>query len=881
MASNVASSSVAYTSSPAASSTPSSSLKASSGSAPSQSERTGTDAASSFPSAELVSPPETNPKLGNEDPSYLAAREVVAADLRDWQERYAKAAKDGAAEISDQVRDISRRMVRRNARIMGKSLLEQLQSTVVAELVSLRRDILQIVGALNKASATPEDAREQVTQVVRRAGLAIKERAKDVRNWRETYESEMQMAVTKSAEAHFAILQEIKDLALQKIGMKWAWTDGITYKDWEKYHQLKHRFDEWNDDLQNLIVSHPSLEAAQLEGAGIEDEAMALAANAAKELARLKQVANWKLIAGDDSQEFDSTLMQQAAEAAEAAVEAAKAAAASATVAIKDAKDAVAAQAEELVESASSAVFFQQSSESPESSPEFVVVESEGGSKPDEPVREASPEASPELVEAPNRPDLASSVILEDTPIIVGNATEPDAENASPAPIELPYEDETLVEPQAGVSLAAEELPISSATPSVKPAFLGAAAQSVPSRQPILDDDEEDEASDALESMRQDLKSVYSVAVSRANEQYSQALSVISVQIRGTPEPAHEKLLASVTAAYSNAMASASSRLDDALKLAGGKLHGTPTKRALIPTPTVPSVDWARIESVAAERLNQGKAWAEEQYESAKIAVGLATPTPSTPSEHINKLLENARHNYFAGLGVAHARYSEFLAAATSALSSMTATPTPTDFAGTMSSLGSVASESAASAASVVGESAASAASAASAGASSVVAAGYENASAAADKVAQNWDVMVSRISIEIYGAPTPTPFYASVYSIAAGGMSSATEAVGGGAAAASEEVVKQYEAVSSIVSELLIGKEPTFSESVVSRLNAAYVTGAAAASSVASAAQATAVSAVKDASQSVKSVGDKIASAASEATEAVKDAAHATKDEL
>ncbi|KAK0639950.1 hypothetical protein B0T16DRAFT_361628 [Cercophora newfieldiana] len=862
------------------------------------------------PTVEPITPPEPNEQLESEDADHLAAREVVAADLRDWQERYDKAAKEGSAEINDQVREISRKMVRRNAKIIGKSVIDQLQTAIVKELVQLRRNIVYIVGSVNKGSATQEEGREQIVKVVRNAGLAIREKAANVRGWREHYEAEMKEAITKAAENHFAILEEIQDLALQKIGMKWAWTEGITYKDWEKYHQLKRRFSQWRDDIQESIVSHPSLEAAQAEGAEIEDEGMKLAANAAKELARLKQVAAWKLISGDDTTEFDSTLMEQAAEAATHA----------ATVAadtLKQAKDAIVEQAEAVVDAVSSAILPKPSkgsessvleeddasvtSESPASDNETPVetpVVETATSEPEEPVEVAAeevaavvePTSEPEAEAEPEHADasgsnLASAIILEEleeTPLIVGNATEPDAGDASPAPVELPVPNEALIAEEAAViAEPLKETLIPSATPSVKSAFLGAAAQSVPSRQPVLDDDEDD--SDTLELMANEIRAAYSKAASRANSQYSQALSIMSAQIHGTPEPAHQKVIASVTDAYSNAMASASSRMDDALKLASEKYYGTPTKKKLpVPVPTIPSIDWAQIESVAAERLNQGLSWAEEQYESAKIAVGLATPTPSTPAEHLNRVLENARHNYYAGVGVAHARYTEFLAAATSALSSLTATPTPTDLAGTASSLGSVASESAASVASAISANAASAASAASASAYSAasaagenaayaasvasekaaaaVSAGYDNASAAADKVAESWDVIVTRISIQVYGAPTPTPFYESVYSAAIGGASSATEAIGDGAssaasiagayaAAATDGVAQQYEAVSSIVSELLVGKEPTFSESVVSRLQAAYTTGLASASSIAS----EATEAVKHATQNIK----------------------------
>ncbi|KAL2264187.1 hypothetical protein VTK26DRAFT_893 [Humicola hyalothermophila] len=907
-----------------------------------ENDRSATDSTRLRSPIEPIPPPEVDEKLENEDPVRRAARETVAADLKDWQERYTKAADEGAAEIDDRVHEIAKRMIRRNARTTGKSLLEQLKTTSESELVALRHSILDIIDTANKGSVTPEEAEEQAIKVVRQAGMAIKEKAQDVRTWRENYEAEMQTSITKAAETHFAILENIRDLALQKIGMKWAWMDGVTYKDWAKYHLLKSRFEEWKGDLENLIVTHPSLEAAQVEGANIEDEAMQVAASAAKELARLKQVAKWKLVAGDDTPEFDSTLMQQAAEAAEAAKTAAASAAEEVMTSVSDTEDAMVegltdgvSRVSEVVEEVTDPALSSHDNNEEEQvsvsaeegeTPESLFPPAEAASAlqgdatspadPSSSAQDAKPSdtesvsASEELSsiveptseptdesgvsDSPAEPGVASSVMFE-TPVMAANATELEQDDSmSPDLAELPVEEgqrvetdeneEHLVEEelhsdrkeaeeppvedeqhpegqetenlpveveQYGEGEDTEDLPISD-TASVKPAMFGAAAQSVPSRVPILDDEEEDAVASAMESIRSDLKSASSAAMARANEQYSQALSIVSAQLHGTPEPAHEKLLASVTSAYSKAMVSASSRLDDALRAASGQLRGTTTKKHTLPTPVpvpqVPEVDWSRVESVAAERLQQGRTWASEQYESAKIAIGLVTPTPSTPAEHVKKFLDNAKHNYYANLGLAQERYSEFLAAASSAFSSMTATPTPTDLAGSASSIASVA-----------GESVASAASAASEGASSVASAVGENASAVGDKVAAGWEVVLTRISIQVYGAPTPTPWYSSVFDAATEYVSSATAAAGAYAAAGSEQVAQQYVVASSIVSELLVGKEPSFSESVVSRLSAAYATGASAASTFVSAAQETAASAAAAVKEAVVDAKDEL----------------------
>lgn len=854
----------------------------------------------------------------NESEVRRTARETVAEDLQAWQEKYAKAADEGAAEIDDRIEEIAKRMIERQAKTMGKSLVGQLKDTVDTELAVLKAEIQGIVSEVKSGSQSPEAGQDKVTAAVRKAGLEIKDRSQDIRNWRTNYETEIEISVTKFAEDHFKILDSIRDLALQKIGMKWAWMDGVTYKDWAKYHQLRERFDEWQTELKNLITSHPHLESAQNEGLAVEGQAMELAQSAAKELASLKQVAGFKIIALDDSDEFDPEVTRSAAEEAEKAaaapeVEGEAESPAEEPVLVGD--ETLAGDEEtptKLQESASTAADKVESVASGVSESATSIVE------------EASASILP--IYESDEPEIAgaSSAVLEETPVFVGNTTEATeaAQPEDPGTAHVPIDE--VAEPVKAEVSAVEEPEAPSATDTVKPAFLGAAAQSVPSRQPILDDDSFEAAGSVISAIQSDIpatissaaSSAYSAALAGAAQRYSEALSLASAQVGATPKPAHEKLLSSVTAAYGSAVAAASSQLDAALGAAQHGLFATTTTSALPSIPTF--VDWAHVESIAASRLNEGRSWAEAQYESAKIAIGAATPTPTDISgtassmasvageslsavtaaagANAEMLLQNAQYNYYAGLGIAQARYSDFLAAASSALSSMTATPTPTDFAGTLSSAASVASESAASvasvaqdhaeaAASVVGENASAAASVISENVSSVAAAGYDNVAAGYESAAsaaeaagafaqENWNAVLDQVSVQIYGAATPTPWYESLYNAAGDYISSATEAVGGSAdtvtsaagsyaTAASEEASKQYVMVSSIVSELLVGKEPTFSESVYSRLAAAYSGAADSASSFASAASET------------------VASIATEATEEVKQATEYVKDEL
>ncbi|KAJ8120512.1 hypothetical protein ONZ43_g2796 [Nemania bipapillata] len=813
--------------------------------------------------SDTQSKPVDTPKT-KEEIRELAAK-TVAEDLELWQGKFVQVAEEGASEIEDRIDEISGRMIEYRANAMGRSLVKQLETTARSELESLRKAIVKIL----ENSKNDSEREERVAAAVRGAGLTIKNKAQNIRDWRHSYEQETEIAVTKAAEEHFGILEQTRDLALQKIGMKWAWMDGITYKDWQKYHQLKDRFDEWIDDLKRLITTHPGLTAAQTAGTEIEDEGMAIAHEAAVELGRLKQVAVWKATAEDFTDDFDSTTMQLAAEAVEKRIaEAAESARLAAEAAINQAMTVDIGEKESSVPLAedNAAVSIAADTEEPE------VLDTSA---------------------LPPMESLATEPIDSATDSVLDSTSATDAHKALPTsdPVDGPEQmEETILE--------ATDLPIHSieegvAPTTVKSALFGAAAESAPTRQPIFDDEDNDGAfrsvssvlsiveSNVPASITSAAQSAYTAAIAKAADQYSRAMSAVSAQISGEPKPVYEEMLSSVSDGYFNAINAANSQLNEAITTASEALYGTTTTKSAAGMPTVPSVDWEQVQSIAHERLQGSVKWASEQYESVKVAVGAAEPTPSTYLEEAEKraekLLDQAKHNYFAGVGIAHARYSEFLSAASTAMSSLTATPTPTNIQGSASSAVSAVSEAAGSIASSVGD----------------------LAQEAKNSIDESWDMVISRVSSQIYGAPTPTPWYEDLYAAAgdyasqaddfvvsatqviANQMSSASSVADEYAASAKSAASAQYVAVSSLVSELIAGKEPSYTESVYSRLAHAYTTGLSSISSIASAASATAASGASKASDAASSGIEAVSESIASATDKVKDTVNHAKDEL
>ncbi|GAB0135523.1 hypothetical protein EsDP_00003858 [Epichloe bromicola] len=796
-------------------------------------EKSTTDVDEKTPGGDYWNPVQAPAAAENESEKRKTAREMVADDLASWQNKFASQAEEGAGAIEDEVDEIARTLMSENAQVTGKELLKALEDTISSEVMNLKHEIKSIV------EIGGSDAREKAVSAIRVAGAAIKKKAQAIRGWREDYDTELQETVLDAADVYFQILDETRNLALQNIGMKWAWTDGVTYKDWQKYHELKKTLSNWTEELKQLIITHPALLEAQEVSHQIEDDGMTMAAIAAQELARLKEVANWKIQANDSTDDFESDAMRLAAEAAQQSKE-----------------DKVGPNGNER----------QGNEEEKEhiDTDEFVL----GGqpSVPDAPedketIQDEDSETRSVVTTSPTF--TISLAEAEKSPIILGDAPSGSSSSHDDADSDPP-EDPTIVEE----TLATLE---NDPHNSVAPAMFGAAAQSVADRSPVLDDYTD---SDAIASVTSVAQAAYSSALALAADHYYSALSVVSAQAQGFSKPVHEQLFSSVSAAYDGAVSAASQKLSEVVAAASSGVYSaapSPTKSSNLP-------EWNKVESIAARKLDEGRLWASIQYQSVLIALGAATPTPTSTPE---KYIEQAKYHYYAGLGIAQDRYSSFLAAASSAWSTATATPTPTDFAGSASSMASVAGKSAASAANAADGAVKSAYSAASEGVMSAAQEAQDTVEKAADAAAEQmvnvagavagaWENVVSQISADVYGQPSAIGWYEGATQTAGSVVAAATGALADSASSASDSAAKHFDAINEIISELVVGKEATYSESIMSRLSAAYATATSNFGSLAS-----------EASVAASSVGDKVASAAGQATEVVKASGQKVRDEL
>nr|KMM65699.1 hypothetical protein CPAG_02045 [Coccidioides posadasii RMSCC 3488] len=247
-------------------------------------------------------------------PTRAKAQEQITSDLRAWQEKFALAADKGCDELEKEVLAIVDNMGKSGAVDAGERLVSELEALSQQQLQKLKTEINNIVRALpeDATSKEEEEAQETMLQLVRASGLAIREQAHSLRMWFDEYDNGLVQHVTALVGSALEILDNIRDLGLQEIGMRWAWMDGVTYKDWAKFHALKKQFTDWQSEVSDVGMNHEAFLEARATGDDILSRGMAIAKSAAQELLTIKEVGAWKIQSGDSSDNFQTDIIDLA-----------------------------------------------------------------------------------------------------------------------------------------------------------------------------------------------------------------------------------------------------------------------------------------------------------------------------------------------------------------------------------------------------------------------------------------------------------------------------------------------------------------------------------------------------------------------------------------
>ncbi|CEL00888.1 hypothetical protein ASPCAL00480 [Aspergillus calidoustus] len=235
-------------------------------------------------------------------------RDKIASDLRTWKDRFASASEQGVEGLEARVVEVVATYLASGVQNYGEKLVTALQSAVEDQTNTIKRRINLLAESLpfEEAQEDEDAAVEELLKEIRTSAVSIRDRAHVLREWRLTFGNQLIDKVSVAVNSTLAVLDNVRDLGLQEIGMRWAWMDGVTYKDWEDYHALKAEFEDWKEKFREIGLKHARIEAAKEKADDILSRGMDVAEAAAKELARLKDVGKWKIAAREVSEDFDT-----------------------------------------------------------------------------------------------------------------------------------------------------------------------------------------------------------------------------------------------------------------------------------------------------------------------------------------------------------------------------------------------------------------------------------------------------------------------------------------------------------------------------------------------------------------------------------------------
>ena len=252
-------------------------------------------------------------------PTKEEIREIIKADLVNWKVKFDVATEKAAQDLNSQIDEILIEAKNRQEIHVQKEI-ESLEELIEREFSFLKEVVQELARPVDfeKEKEHQQTSEEKFAAKSRKSGIEIRDKAQSIRVESQQFLSDVYANVVKAADSHLDGLDSVLDLAMQELGMKWAWMDYVTYKDWQKYHELKKDFDNLRRSVVQAAQRNQKLtEITRWTENDWEGKATEIAKEAADELKRLKTVSKRKIQLSDPSDDFSESVAEGALPAAE------------------------------------------------------------------------------------------------------------------------------------------------------------------------------------------------------------------------------------------------------------------------------------------------------------------------------------------------------------------------------------------------------------------------------------------------------------------------------------------------------------------------------------------------------------------------------------
>lgn len=241
-----------------------------------------------------------------------AARKQIEDDLASYAEKFnkhvneviesldAKVDQIIASAINVQKPTVEQRMRRLDTMIDNE--LQFLRSTII----SLARDY-KPGGSEEERNLNKLTAFDKLFQATSTVGKLVKENVQEIRWDSQKFLGRVFDEVAAEADMRIEKVDSFIESGIQELGVKWAWeVDGVIYKDWARYQDLKKEFSGIKSKVIQAAEKNKKLTeiANWVESEAWEGGANVRAKEVANELGRLRRIAKKKIELSDYSEDF-------------------------------------------------------------------------------------------------------------------------------------------------------------------------------------------------------------------------------------------------------------------------------------------------------------------------------------------------------------------------------------------------------------------------------------------------------------------------------------------------------------------------------------------------------------------------------------------------
>ncbi|KAF3279406.1 hypothetical protein TWF970_003970 [Orbilia oligospora] len=220
-----------------------------------------------------------------------AARPKVEADLESWGAKFEEAGAKASADVVSQLDELCGKVMKEHG-TLSTEILTDLEARIEKEY----KDFEQGLGTLLDSPAETKYVMVGYDGLVGRTMQNLKEKQTQIKGRTQELLMDTYQTTAKIVDAALAEMDSAHDIGMQELGMKWAWMEGVTYKDWAKYHDLKKAFGSLKMKVIRSGQGHKGLREVTDYAKSIDDAAADVLKVARVEVGKLEKLGRQRLV---------------------------------------------------------------------------------------------------------------------------------------------------------------------------------------------------------------------------------------------------------------------------------------------------------------------------------------------------------------------------------------------------------------------------------------------------------------------------------------------------------------------------------------------------------------------------------------------------------